>query len=491
MSKVDITPVVGLPQQHGWAQVFHDPARSFVCVFAIAGDSAGNVGRDLVDSLREKSPQTAEELHQFLTNAQQEVTSKNCQLQIAASLFEPEESWFGVYDGIVILKRGSKVGQILSPQKKVLVIKGKATIDDIFVLGTDQIQSILGELTQKLEQGYEADTIVTSIVPGLHGLDDSSQSALVFITIKSDQAVIEPQLTAEEMFDDADLVEQEIEVETADSAPIVPETTVVRQQLQKSSHQFNLKHVFAQVWQKSKPMARSVGSFFAEVFRGLFSKDVYIRQPKQKKLVRLLVIGVILVLLVVIPVFWWRNNISKQESQARQQVAPLLEQVDQAKSKVDLNPIMARQQVESVITELNTLEQTFTQQRYGLKVVKAALAETQEYYHSISGKEEFSQLPTFFDLRTIEQGFITSDLDLVDETAYFLDSGKKQLIELDINSKQQQLFDISQVGMPESISASADAVFIVSDQGVFRFDRDSTADDVKIINLHLSVLASL
>ena len=81
MYRVDVTPVVGLPQFSGWSQVVSSNFSSFqlVCAFCIAGDHAGNAGRDFSEKLSQAVAKNSQELQQLiedLTMAAQSLTSK-------------------------------------------------------------------------------------------------------------------------------------------------------------------------------------------------------------------------------------------------------------------------------------------------------------------------------------------------------------------------------------------------------------------------------
>jgi hypothetical protein len=80
---------------------------------------------------------------------------------------------------------------VVSAPDTVKVVEGKHTIDDVVVVATSQATSFFGEIQQKLAQGFDVDTIVTSLVPGLHSITNSALSCMAFISFEEPTPVVE------------------------------------------------------------------------------------------------------------------------------------------------------------------------------------------------------------------------------------------------------------------------------------------------------------
>ena len=185
MLRLKVTPVVGLPQFTGWSQVAESTASvrvRLICVFAISGKHAGNVGRDINEKISDFYYYDVQQLHDFFKQIVEYVHSNECKIYFSCSVLNKSKSVFATYGGSVFLKRGEKSGKILESDFEVKIVEGTYQENDVFVLTTLQADEFLSEIQQKFLQGYDSDIIITSVVPGLHAQENSSLSALVFIS---------------------------------------------------------------------------------------------------------------------------------------------------------------------------------------------------------------------------------------------------------------------------------------------------------------------
>ena len=165
MAKLQVTPIIGLPQFNGWSQVTTNSHRSLICSLAVFGQNAGNIGRDMVAAIEQAKPTSAADFHSFLQNLIDEVIEAGGRPALACLLTVNNHSILAAYQGSILLKRTGKVGIILSSQDTLKVVEGSYVPDDTLILATAQGASYLGEIQQKISQGYDMDTIITSLVP--------------------------------------------------------------------------------------------------------------------------------------------------------------------------------------------------------------------------------------------------------------------------------------------------------------------------------------
>ena len=429
MQVVNLTPVVGLPKFDGWSQVIIDESKEFICCFAIVGNNAGNVGRDLVDFFSPIKPQSAQDLHQIFTQAITQVQQKDCQLSLSAGLFTPTGCILGTYQGNICLKRHEKVGQIVVSTDYIKIIEGKVNQGDIFVLTTQQGSSFLEEIQQKLNQGYDADTIITSIVPSLHNSPDSSLSAVAFVQILSPLATpsLAMEILAAEIGQEEPMAELTVDatVKPVFNTPVPSIPPVVSV---KSHSKINL---VSAVVQKITSVMKMGRQFIAP----LFDHQVYVQQPKARNVMKKILPLLIGVILVIGLVMFRTYQMNQEKKSAAALLTPLTQQLTQAQTLSSSDPIAARELTEKTISELSALKESLAKQKTGQALVEQKLTETKQFYDTISGQEEFQQLPVFYDLRLAKADFIVNKSLLSGDVAYFWDGGLNQLVSLNLQTK--------------------------------------------------------
>ena len=522
MYRVDVTSVVGLPQFSGWSQVVSNNFNSaqLVCAFAIAGNHAGNAGRDLMTVISQaeiRSPQDLQKLMSLLIN---QATDLGVTMQLSCGIFSADKVVLGTNGGSVFLKRGERTGLLLSSTESVKIVAGKRQSGDVVVLITQQAESFLNEIEQRFKRGFDLDSVVTSIVPGLQGQHDSSLSSIAFIQGGQDfsEKSVETKKSAE--LKESAEVEKLAETEqppkaeesdkfegqkvkaninlkdlNADTPSSLSRLGKSDQSSQGQSHFIQpLKKVFKKVgslvkkvwqwlfqlgwqslWKKIRIFLKKIKNFFVKIlqiivsfFRKLTARDVYLTSSPQR--LRRVTVAVILGAILLIGGTGTLIYKSKQRiSQTEIVLAPILAQLSQARTKLAADPIQARESVSAVITQLEQLEKDYADQKKSLQLVKAELATARQLYDDISGQEEFDQLEIFYDLRLADNDFIVSRVDANDHNALFLDSGKKQAIGLDLETKQLKKIDFSERDNITDIELNENEAYLLG-QGVSSVD---------------------
>lgn len=185
MPKVRVTPIIGLPQFNGWSQVVESPPHSSVKTvlsIAIEGNHAGNVGRDIANYFSSQVVQTLEEFHILLEEIIDQAAENEVRILYSAGFFSGKKCAYATCNGAVLLRRADKIGTILSSGNQLKLITGEVGIHDVVVFSTLPSARFFSEIEIKFTQGYDVDTIVTSVVPGLHAEQNSSLSSLAFVT---------------------------------------------------------------------------------------------------------------------------------------------------------------------------------------------------------------------------------------------------------------------------------------------------------------------
>lgn len=519
MHKVQVTPLIGLPQFDGWSQVATNTDRTLTVALAVGGINAGNVGRDLVASLAQAQPQTAAELHTLLLDTLHEATRVGSQIALAASCVVGEVSMFAAYQGAVLLKRQSKTGVILNAPDSIKVIAGTHGVEDVVVLVTLQAIPFLGELKQKLIQGYDIDTIVTSLVPGLHSAPDSALSCLAFISFTAQAEVVEPEslfeialetpvatvtspaLTPPPVFpplspvpavvDQASLV-AEVPVAVPDQfGPMISITTSVstlpfkqtKLGLLLSSFFKTLDRVATKGGQQLIVGLKATPGVAQKLWRGLqplFSNTHYVSSVSRPKLVRFGLPILAVIALGIGGFFLWQARATQQAQAAAVALQPLEARFDQAKQQVSTQPLTARSEMEKTLQEMEAVRVAFARQGRALKLIDEKYQANQMVFESLSGRDEFSTLPVFFDLQSVQSDLLVSQADAEATQAALLDREKKKLLLLDLKEVKTQTINLDAVPLVVNISLQAKELFILGN-GIRKLSLSDVVSGLKVV----------
>ncbi len=472
MHNVQVTPIIGLPQFNGWSQVTTNAKGDLVCSFSVAGLNAGNVGRDVVELINTATPSSAGDIHTLLETISAEVSQKGCQLECSAGWFSPSAAIFATYNGHILLKRLEKVGTLLRSDHQLRIIQGRCDVDDIFVLTTSHAVNFVGEIQQKLIQGYDVDTIITSVVPALHSLSDSSLSSMGFV-----QVMALPVFTSV-----SDDTETQVETEPEEPArvvtpvsarstavpgvaPVPPPLEIPETELPENQTPIVSQPVSAPSsapWSPPPPIMPSPRIRLLSGLAGLVSaikqlpwpaspSEIYVNRNHRQRLLRILIPIGLLVLVIGGGFLYWRRTVNQQIAQAQAAMTPLVSQLRTAESQVEQNPIQARADMEKTIQELEILLSQYEKQSAAKKVIQDQLDQARQLYQQFSGREELQALATFYDFRLVASDFVATKADAFDQQGVFLDVGKKQLIVLDLASKQVKTLPALTINQPQDM----------------------------------------
>lgn len=487
--KVLVTPIIGLPQVNGWAQVTQSTDGNFICAFSIEGSQAGNVGRDLVDLINNNSPESATSVYSLMKRIVRFAFEKDCRVQVSSAFLNNGKTIFSAYNGSLLLKRNGKVGTLLKADADIKIIEGQRIDEDIFVILTNPSLEFKGEIFQKLSQGLDADTTVASIVPGVQNLPDSSLVAMAFISDLPDDVLVEKRfMDAEEeeakpVFelsdDDVDNDSQSINL---DPKPIIEASTGKNKIKFDKQKLINLLQLILKYLKKIGRIIWVIVFSLFKKLRQLFTNEVYVDEKTRviKKKIRVVVIVFLVLLILSVPLFWLRWQSANHLREAQVAVAEAMDSFVQAQEKIDDNPIEAREEITIVIDKLKAQEKLFEKKKSGQKYISAKISEVGDFYNSISGKEVFNQLEVFYDFQLIESDFIANGVDLFENQAFFLDKDKKKVIKLGLDNKKVETFNIGGDISVKDFSLDGENLIILAD-GVYSQGVDSNQAE-KIID---------
>lgn len=530
-----VTPVVGLPQVTGWAQVAenaHTFSHRFVCAFAVAGDTAGNIGRTITQAIAQFEPTSVAAAVDFIEAQIAQCAEQQVDFYCSCLYTHDHQAAFIAYQGAVVVKRGQKVGQIVGVAPELQVLAGKYTLDDVVVLSTAQAAGFLPEIEQKFKTGFDTDTIITSIVPGVHSQHDSSHSALAFIARSEQEVEPEPEMPSFVFETEVSIGDEEPELtagpdqyavlesksirEFEDSETAVAEPLIAAETVQSPDSQaLEELGITSQSAVSTKPSAlrkalsaaAKIGlRFVAWLWQRLTVLFVWVRtnlrsftfsslkpqklqqhikkwraprlsvDPSNRNLLVIrsaVIVGALVLLLGLF--FFYRSRQAQEIAATQADIAPVHQQIVSAQAQVSTAPIESRQQVQQAIQELEALlaaAEASGKPGAAIEAIEAELAFARSTETAISGQIEVNTLQTFYDLRLISADFVTTAAHSSGTTAVFYDQQKQQLIVLDLERKQVRALNIE---IPvRALKVQDQTLFLLAD-GVYSLDLSNEA----------------
>jgi hypothetical protein len=275
-------------------------------------------------------------------------------------------------------------------------------------------------LTQQLTQGWDADTIVTSLLPSLHEQADSALSALAFVSVTgaATQPEIEPVAETDLTSSLLPELKPESEPETA-----VPSSPSFRQPLAPSRRTLgtaprftvppNISSGLTLALKKVVQWSLSFGSHLrhtSKVWQHSWQQTL----PKAKQQIIIAIIGLGLALSLLISGLVWFVH-----------------------TKKSLGNSTANQT--SAATPNSTTQ------------------------------NQPQELPVFFDLRLTEPNFLANRVIVAGSAAYFADLENKKIIQLDLTKKQSNLLPLGALTKLTDITLSGQFLYLLGG-GLNRWD---------------------
>lgn len=565
MKRISVTPVVGLPQARGWSQVSENLpsyANRVVVAFAIEGEQASNIGRDFATEITQFNPQTPEEAYRLFLDLTSRFKAKETRVFLSAGVFFRHQSLYLVMGGSVLLKREGRVGVILSSShgRELKLITGKHDIEDVLVFATAQASEFFSEIEIKFETGFDTDTIIASIVPGVHSRRESDLSAIAFVLSSEyelndneDDQLLRTKTTdyeadhrgyiSDQSEDDQEANRRsdqrnnkeesilEISIESIDdkngedknhnSGPTFNPNSDSASTFTSNSHpnggseelvpsvnldelpsydlsaanelglteepppeslthprvllltKFFIK-LLKIIWDLIKSLLSSLPIKLRKLDLSKFSNNKrYLKQGLSVKTKRIILLFVAALLILTSAIYWHFHTIGRDRLDARAQLLPYEEILDKAQQLLDSDPVAARDEVSKTIRELEAVRNQYQDdgkaiyvQEFNIKIEQA-----QNLFKEISGKKELAELPIYYDLREIKSDFVVSKSSIHSDTAAFVDIDTKQLVILNLASKEPKLVDLSKIGKVKDIKVREKDIVILAD-GLYSVSKD-------------------
>lgn len=433
-----MTPVTGLPQVDGWAQVISHPSASLFCVLAVQGQNANSVGKNLTELLLSTEITSSAVLHNTLLDLLQNAREELCKVQLACSaIVKGNRVVAATNSGSVFLKRSDKVGEILSSSGDLKIIEGNFQEKDLFVLATESAKNTFSPLKDNLDGNTES--IATKLVSLLQEKSNSSLVALGLIEEGQEEA---------------------------------------KEETKKKSFKFNFDKTI--ILEKIK----IVGNVFKKIdFKKIISiPKKFIKKPaflsekiggEQNKNTQLFLKAAFIFVTVLIAIIFWKQQSIKKELEP---ITPILKDVEQRfeqlKENESASDLELRTEARNLLKELEDLISQNQDKKYSLDEIKKHYQKIQEFSESISGVESQGPLNPFFDLRLAEVDFVAKRNSISENHLFSLDAAGKKGVYVNLENKQATKFSIDEIeGEVKDVSLNDESVFLLGG-GLHSFDID-------------------
>lgn len=444
MATVDVTSIVGMPQESKWPRVIHYSFDDYTCVvvYSVAGPEAQKFGRDIEHIVLSSLPQTSEDLYSLLTDI---VSTYNIlHLEFSCLVINKDALFVATYNGHAVLLRSKKRRDLLSTTNEVGIIEGRWREDDSYVLIVHSSENFISEIILRFKQGFDAAGVVDAISSALMRDDDHAPQGVSLVTLTAPK---EELFVAQPTFD-TDNTQQTVSTELpyqttehADSSELAKET--------KSS-----KVAFVQSLVTG---LRLLPFIIRKKFKSIKIKKKYI------VIISMLIVALGLGLFVT---FRYISQSQAQMKQLEAQLEPLHQELLLARDEKDTNTIDARKKTTDVIVELQTIKKNNDASKALSKRVEEEIEFASSLYDEMVGANEVSDLPVFLDLRSTKSDFIATAMTAVEKNITLIDKEKKTLILLNSESKQTSITEL-ETNTIKSVGANDSALLLLAD-GIYK-----------------------
>ena len=464
MTKLVHRTLVGQSSEGQWTGTFVHPTLQLLLLHTVTSQTSSDAFLTYWrEQFEYEQPNTSLEFHQLLDRCLSTAQRMDVSVSFVGVGVIEDRVVLAAYKGSVWLKRGQKSGQILRSDQKLELLEGKVQAGDTYLLFT-QAATALHEVVQAQLLRLEGTRVF-----------DVLQSDQLLRVLQQAPQQAEMGVTAVMVEEFEDEVKQNYQNEgvIADIQE-TPLLTVAEIERRKSEEErLHPKTGVAKFSGQVAKKVSGVAMLFRSEYEQFSSKDMYVRRRHRKTLGSLLIFGVVLVFTVLGTFAYFRNRDQVQRREVAVLLQPYRTKVNDIRVTLTQNPFVARQQTEQVIADLELQSQRTDQPAHIATAVRSELTSVREFYQSISGQEELPVLPTFFDLRLVQSNFLANAVDVTPDTLFFLDSGQRKILALNIEKKQPTLLSIGE--FPEIRALVADEQFVYFlGQGLFRFTLSGT-----------------
>ena len=440
-------PVVGMPDNTSWPQVFqhHTESTLFVSAFVMSnGGKARTYGHAFIEQLEKLQYDNVAELSSLLQQAYMEF-EKHIQ-SFSGGYFEDSGRvvvW-SVKQGVVFLQREDKFGKVL--QSDIWkVTEGKTQKNDTFFCGTDAFSLLMPLHTHEKNRNMRPDALAELLAQQIQSRVDTARIAAY--VVQSGVAVsfvpipVEPQPAKEEekvppyLYYSGD---QPTQIKTS-----------------RGTAQFGIG-----------VMLRAFSSMLQRIpfFR---RQSVYVRSLSKKKRIAAVSAMLLVILLMLIGIGWTKRQASLRNQHVQTLLAPYQQKMNEAKAKQGIDLSAARVLAKEALTGAQSTLNETSKKKPEYKSISVFVTTAQQYFDSISGEKHLDSLPVFFNFQLVQSGFLAKKSAVVGETAVFLDTETNVGISLNLHSKQSARMEMGDIAASRDITAEDKQIIVLGSDALY------------------------
>ncbi len=522
MSQLEISSVIGQPLREGWSHVISNPSQNFICVLAVGGKNANNIGRSLTDTILSDHLEDAKDVHHLILDLLRETRNNGNRLELALILLDKDQAIFATYNGQILLKRQSEnqekkyqIGTLIRSENRPKMIIGRLRSNDTLALMTQQITKLETKLNNQLKRKSELDQIATELVTRVHDQENSSLSAVALVKAKQTDLNQDSQQSSTEATTGKKKLQPFLKKDSQLSKPRAVSTQRDRdkqkeknKQKTESAHsksaKISLIHLIVSPLKIILDLVRKMVSLLISVIAKLSvpkldlkkikaslsfnpleklnsKKQIYLNQNTKRKTVRIVVAVLVISGALLGGFSLYQRKIRLQKERVNQEIETAQTLLEEAKQLEQNQLIKARAKTQQAIEILTAEAKKYQQNRVALSIINQKLSKAEEFYESISGQNQLNQLDIFFDLREIAPNFSTTHLATNQNDLFFLDQGQQQVIQLTLANKEANVIDLPKEIQAIDLTASEKTLYLLG-QGIFSLSLDgeeAVSDQIK------------
>lgn len=448
--KLSIAPVVGIPDGGTLPVAFQhvvDDGRVVLSAVLQAGHGrqVREILAELLDELRAvavfSEQETGKDLREIVERYHQWIRSA-----AVGVFFQDSVTVVAIGGGAVLLARGEKRGRLLQ-SKDLHVITGQMVTGDQYVFLTEQAYNLLAEDW-----------------PGMH---ESATALAEEVAMRVQASAVSPSLAAivAEVHGLVSVGEPDQE-SSSHNPQLKTQPSILLQKGLKSSISilsWSLKQAVVLSWR----ILRAIISWIRE------QRVEDWKRPKKLIPVVLVVVGLLIL------GAWVSLNNTQQTKQQQAVVDPLRQELERLKMQDQGNHQEMRERASALVTQIEERVAQTPKKSKQAKLLTALLLEAQTFAKDISGKAELDALEVFFNFQLLNRSFIAKQVEMRENTAWFMDPDLKLIVELDLSSKQSRTISIESIASPAlDLKTLSRKLYVLADDGVYEVSQNNVTKEI-------------
>lgn len=446
--------MVGIPSKSAWATTAswhvsgattHDSAEVFAVISSSGDEQSPHVGRRLVGEFSSQAQSSLADFHTFLTD---QISTIPDSTTVSLALFWRSGSTISLisFGGarIALQRRQGAWRWLCDGTSDAQVLQGKLSPGDVFVLQTTIAKHLEGFPSEVVT---DAEMSAMQLVPMVQRFPDQGELALQLLQVSDpeseSQAATPPATRRLSLATQTPPVQADPSNHSASSntspssTPAAPSHLITPARLSEGITQAQVTSP-----RRNKPP-------------GWWRFLRWERRPQENRISVVRVLAVVIVVAGVIGLIFG-VRILRVQAEYDQVLIPLNQLTQEVQNIPDSDRFTKRDAAKSL---LERLEATQVSYRTNEREVQALIAKIQPLYDAAAAETNLVNLPTFFDFRLVDQGFLAGRASRDQNKVAFLDTSQSRALLLDLESKRSERIETSGVTQPQDVAITSALVF--------------------------------